>query len=328
VVAPRFADALTGGSAAEFSTPDQECVFPQSGSLEICHQRCDGLIGLTRVKLVVCNAVVVAVPRVFYEFQQALRLVPNDRAAQHNLGLALMQKADYNAAIATYRQLLALTPDDAEAHYNLGLALKYKDDLPAAVAAFRRSLELQPGLPEAHYSLGVTLLQQGQTDAAIAAFRGAIAAKPDFAEAYYTLGTALQQRGELDAAVPTIREAIRLVPLSPQVHNTLGTALRQRGELDAARGEFAEAARLNKLKTDNQAAIFATNTGIQKLKEGKLAQAIERFEAAIRLDQNYGPAHYQLGFAWQKRGKRAAARAAFARAQELDPRLRAPAVKP
>jgi Tfp pilus assembly protein PilF len=91
--------------------------------------------------------------------------------------------------------------------------------------------------------------------------------------------------------------------------------------LAGARAEFAEAARLNKLKSDNQAAQFATNTGIRKLKEGQVATAIGRFEAALKLDPAYAPAHYQLGLALQKQGKRAAAQAAFARARELDPRL-------
>jgi Tfp pilus assembly protein PilF len=170
-------------------------------------------------------------------------------------------------------------------------------------------------------------MQQGKLDDSIAAFRGAITAKPDFAEAHYTLGTALQQKGDLDAAISAFRAAIKLAPLSPQIHNTLGTALRQKGEIEAARAEFAEAARLNKLKSDNQAAIFATNTGAQKLKEGDLDAAIERFEAALKLDPEYAPAHYQLGLALQKKGNSAAAQAAFKRAQQLDHRLKTPVTK-
>ena len=65
MVASGFADALTGRGSAKFSSPDQERFLPQSGSLEIRHESCNGLIGLTRVKFVVCNAIVVAVPCVF-----------------------------------------------------------------------------------------------------------------------------------------------------------------------------------------------------------------------------------------------------------------------
>ncbi len=97
------------------------------------------------------------------------------------------------------------------------------------------------------------------------------------------------------------------------MHNTLGAALWQKGDLTAARVEFAEAARLNKLKADHQAAL-ATNTGIQKLKEGALVAALERFEAALKLDPSYAPTHYQLGLVLQKLSKRGSAGGVCARA--------------
>ncbi|HMY72382.1 MAG TPA: tetratricopeptide repeat protein, partial [Blastocatellia bacterium] len=117
---------------------------------------------------------------------------------------------------------------------------------------------------------------------------------------------------------------IKLSPLSPEIHNTLGNALRQKGEMEAARAEFQEAARLNKLKSNNQAATFDTNTGTQKMKEGDLAAAISLFESAIKKDPNYAPAHYQLGLALRKKGQTKAAAEAFQRAQQLDRRLKPP----
>jgi tetratricopeptide (TPR) repeat protein len=51
---------------------------------------------------------------------------------------------------------------------------------------------------------------------------------------------------------------------------------------------------------------------------------MELFEKAIGLDPEYAPAHYQLGLALQKRGKQTEAQRAFARARQLDPKLRTP----
>jgi Tfp pilus assembly protein PilF len=134
----------------------------------------------------------------------------------------------------------------------------------------------------------------------------------------------LQQKGELDAAIAEFREAIKLAPKNPEVHNTLGNALRAKGERESARAAFLEGARLQKLKSNNQAATFATNTGIQKMKSGDLTAAMELFEKAIGLDPEYAPAHYQLGLALQKRGKQTEAQRAFSRARQLDPKLRMP----
>jgi tetratricopeptide (TPR) repeat protein len=60
------------------------------------------------------------------------------------------------------------------------------------------------------------------------------------------------------------------------------------------------------------------------LKAGELQAAIDFFERAIGLDPEHALAHYNLGLALQKKGNLAAAQAAFARANKLDPHLKAP----
>lgn len=65
VVPAGFSNAFTGGGPAEFSTPDNERVFPKAGPLEIRHERRNGLIGFAGVERVVCDAIVMTVPGVF-----------------------------------------------------------------------------------------------------------------------------------------------------------------------------------------------------------------------------------------------------------------------
>jgi len=61
------------------------------------------------------------------------------------LGAAYLQIADYDAAMSQFQEALKLSPQDATLHYDLGLALKLKDQLPEAVAEFRKAGELDPG---------------------------------------------------------------------------------------------------------------------------------------------------------------------------------------
>ncbi|HET6890917.1 MAG TPA: tetratricopeptide repeat protein, partial [Pyrinomonadaceae bacterium] len=157
---------------------------------------------------------------------------------------------------------------------------------------------------------------------AVTALGAAIKVKPDYAEAHYALGTVLQQQGNLDGAIAAFRLALKHAPNAPEIHNTLGTALSRKGDKEAARVEFQEAARLNKLKSNMQAGMFATNTGIAFLKEGKVAAAIERFQAAVELDPTNAQALYNLATALQRSGQRQAARAAYQKAKELDPRVK------
>jgi Tfp pilus assembly protein PilF len=157
---------------------------------------------------------------------------------------------------------------------------------------------------------------------AAAAFRAAIAVKSDYAEAHYALGTVLQQKNDLDGAIAAFREALKFAPNAAEIHNTLGNALRQKGDIGAARAEFQEAARLNQIRTNQQAANFATNTGLAQLKEGNLDAAVERFQAAIQLDPDNAQAHYQLAKALQQKGQREAAEAEYQKAKKINPRVK------
>ncbi|MEJ7709907.1 MAG: tetratricopeptide repeat protein [Pyrinomonadaceae bacterium] len=90
---------------------------------------------------------------------------------------------------------------------------------------------------------------------------------------------------QIDQAIIEFRAAIKTASASRRYTIALGAVLRQKGDLEGARAAFQDAARISKIKSQREAAILATatNTGIERLKEGNLDAAIERFEAAIKL---------------------------------------------
>jgi superkiller protein 3 len=165
-------------------------------------------------------------------------------------------------------------------------------------------------------------LQQSNLADAATAFRAAISLKNDYAEAHYALGTVLQQQRNLDDAISAFRDALKFAPKAAEIHNTLGNALRQKGDIEAARAEFQEAARLNQVRTNQQAATFATNTGLANLKDGKFDAALERLRAAVELDPTNAQAYYYLAQALQQTGQSQAALAAYQKAKELNPRVK------
>ena len=58
------------------------------------------------------------------EYQEALRLQPDDAKAHNNLGIALDQKGQLDEAIRQYQEAIRLKPDYALAHNNFGYALE------------------------------------------------------------------------------------------------------------------------------------------------------------------------------------------------------------
>jgi tetratricopeptide (TPR) repeat protein len=175
-----------------------------------------------------------------------------------------------------------------------------------------------------HYTLGVTLWQQGDFPAAEGELLAAVRAKADYAEAYYTLGTVLRQEGKLKEASEALREAIRLQPDFAGAHTTLAAVLRQLGDTTGASAEAKAGAEIAKQKTNQQAALFATNSGKRLLNAGDLDGAISQFRSAIGAMPDYAPAHFELGLALRRKGDREEAEKELRRAGEIDPRLVAP----
>jgi tetratricopeptide (TPR) repeat protein len=244
---------------------------------------------------------------------------PTDPDRLFTLGLALSEQ-DVDEAMKTFRRVVAVRPNHALAHYNLGLLLKRVDRAGDAVDALRRAVTIDPR-PEAHFALGTLYLHQGEFDRAARALEAAVAAEPRFVDAYITLAAVLKAKGRLPESVDALRRAIALQPESWSAHAALATALQLAGEAEAARQESIVAERLRTQGELEREATTWTAVGIARLDAGDAALAAERFRRALSVFETYAPAHYQLGRALAVLGETGAARAAFARARQLNPSL-------
>lgn len=258
--------------------------------------------------------------------RKAAAAAPDDPAPQFTLGLALSEQ-DVDASIAAFRRVLELSPDHALAQFNLALVLKRADRFPEAVTALTRAIAAGPR-PEMYYQLGVIAWQQGQLSGAVSALRQAIAADPRYADAYYTLGAVLVARGEAADAAAALRRALALRPMLPGAHDTLARALMLLGDRDAAAAEFTAAEQLRRQAQLEREAGTWTAVGAQRLADGDLIGALDQFRRATAVLDTYAPAHFQTGLVLQRLGQGAAARAAFARAAQLNPALAAPPPAP
>src|SRR5262245_62081879 len=149
--------------------------------------------------------------------------------AHTNLGLALLQKAKIDDAIAHYRSALQMQPDSWDAEYNLGTALLARGQVDEAILHCERAVRMRPTDPDARVSLGNALLQNGRIDEAIAHYQKAITEHPDHFLARYSLGHALLEKGEFDGAIQVCRSALFLRPSDADCHTALAIALEEKG---------------------------------------------------------------------------------------------------
>lgn len=91
-----------------------------------------------------------------------------------NLGHALDERGERDAAIASYLAALRADPAYVSAHANLGIAYVRRGDLERAVAHLRTAIALDPADPEPHNTLGVAYARMGRPDLAAAEIGAAL----------------------------------------------------------------------------------------------------------------------------------------------------------
>jgi protein O-GlcNAc transferase len=244
---------------------------------------------------------------------------PTDANRQFTLGLALSEH-DVEQSIAAFTRALELEPRHVLARYNLALVLRRVDRPAEALRELERALAIDPR-PEVLYMQGVIYWHQGELGRAAAALRAAIAAAPRYADAHHALGSVLKTGRDWTGAASSLRQAISLQPDLFSARYALAQVLTAAGDDRGARLAIEDAERLRERSAREREALTWTSVGIQKVEVGDLTGAVDAFGRATVAFEGYAPAHYQLGLVFQRLGRRDEARAAFERAQRLNPSL-------
>jgi tetratricopeptide (TPR) repeat protein len=135
-----------------------------------------------------------------------------------------------------FRHALAVAPSFF-AHNDLGVALDERGQLDAATEHYAASLQLNPGYPEANNNYGSAIARRGRFSEAIPYFSRAIAVRPTFARAHYHLGLAryslLKQApgsaADWAQARSALEAAVRLDPKDSDAQATLRAFIQERG---------------------------------------------------------------------------------------------------
>jgi tetratricopeptide (TPR) repeat protein len=207
-------------------------------------------------------------------FEHATRVTKNNRLAHFNLGSALMEGRNDEAAVPELHETLRIDPRFFPAHQNLEIIYARQGNVEAALrhhaAAQWIIVELERSYrreapcgskangvamldPEAlgpdsesileQYGRGMDLALQGRMDEALPHLEEALRLEPDFVEGHLALGSARLIQGRPSEATEHYREALRLRPGDPGAHYRLGAALMQEGRFEEALQHFAETLR-------------------------------------------------------------------------------------
>ena len=219
------------------------------------------------------------------------------------------------------------------AHNNLGIGLRELNQADEALEHFRSAVELDPAFAPAQTNLGQMLLDLGQADEALphsqeavrldpnsavlasqpgqraqdagpacrrqGFLSGSVAVGSQLAPANAHLGLVLQREGQLADGLVWLKKAVELEPDKRRILGMAGRAVRRDGRTRRARSPvgsgWSPSSRIGPRRT--------SRSGWALQDEGRLAEARDHYDTAIRLQPDFGAAYLNLGGLHEELGK-------------------------
>ncbi|PWT85862.1 MAG: hypothetical protein C5B56_13360 [Proteobacteria bacterium] len=248
--------------------------------------------------------------RAIADFDQALKLRPNEPDALVNRGRSYEAKGDHDRAITDYEQVLKVRPGNLDALFNRGLSYEAKGDHDRAIADYDQVLKARPNDQDALYQRGASYLEKKNYDRGIADLDRLIRLKPNDKDGLLLRGMAFLLRGhaheaagersvsDYDRALADFDRVIKLDPKSAVAYHGRGNASFFKLDYERALADYNRANQL-----DPKLAGALDSRGNVHMAKGDLAAAIADFDAAILVDPKEGSPFNNRGYARLQLGK-------------------------
>lgn len=212
-------------------------------------------------------------------------------------------------------------------HFILGLNHLVAGQVDLAIEELERAARLDPGALELRLVLGNLHREKGQVGRAIQEHQ-ALLQRPrlnriEHANVLLCLGLDYRRGGFVDRAVAAFSDVLKLDPNNEAALVNLEKLQEDQHQWQEAyvtRQRLAQiAGPPDQPKSQLILAFLENEIGLQALKDGRLPDAIKRFEAAIELDSHVIPAYLHLGDAEARQGNLAVAASTWERAIAVAP---------
>ena len=153
---------------------------------------------------------------------KAVRLAPNDPAAQAQYGMALIGLGRFDEAVGHFDRALTAKPQMVMALTGRAAAFRGLGRTQQSLADYDAVLRADPGNPDVWCGRGALLRKLGRTEEALESFNRALALLPDFAEALQNRGALLwDEKRDFPAALADLERAMALDSGRPDLTENL-----------------------------------------------------------------------------------------------------------
>jgi len=224
------------------------------------------------------------------ELQTTVQLDPSNLNARNNLGNALRQTNQYDAAAAQYQYVLAHPaaggPDPARVKFNLATVLGQAGQTDQSLALFSELTASGNADAGVYKNYGFFLQKAGRSADAAAALQKATDLNPKDASASLNAGELYAKSGQYDPAIASLTKALgpqadpKLDPAAEyDAYFALGESYAAKGDRPQAVKEFDTASTLQP-----QNAVPLYNKGVLQQQAGLNADAETSYRSALQKD--------------------------------------------
>ena len=198
-------------------------------------------------------------------------------AAYDALGSYFGQNKQFGCALDSFHAAVHLQPKSWEARYDLALALLQSGQPAASLRELQTASMLKPDDPQIEMATGVAANQAGQSEQAEAAFRRVLKVHPDAVPALAGLSEALLAEKRYMAVISALKDA----QPDEVLQLNLAIAYSKNNQLDQARDILSSI-----VKEHPTYAQAHLNLGILYTEQSRYREAVDEFQAALKIDPN------------------------------------------
>jgi arylsulfatase A-like enzyme/Tfp pilus assembly protein PilF len=254
------------------------------------------------------------------QYQEALRLQPDNELALSNLANVYRAQGRHDAALEGYRRVLELEPRNPQTWYQMATLYLDRADVKEAERTLEQAVAHNPKMGAGWNSLGVIAFSRGRYDEAERLIRKALELEPELRTGRFNLGRLYEQKGDLARAEALYREELATYTDHGKARFNLAQLLRQRGDRAAYLGELRAAT--TQAPEFGPAWFFLAR---EELQEGRLDEASRLAREGLKVasgDEVAPLGHYVLADVHTRRGEPALAEREVAQARKLEAALR------
>jgi tetratricopeptide (TPR) repeat protein len=152
----------------------------------------------------------------------------------NNLGIALLDQAQYMESVQAFHEVVKLRPDYADGYTNIGLTEIVWEKYESARGAIKRALAIDPTSARGLYYDGLLQRRAGNTAKEIADFRKVVEMFPQSRDARRELGITYYQQKDEHNALEQFEALQKIDPDDLVAHYNLSILYRRMGKPEEA----------------------------------------------------------------------------------------------